>query len=311
MAKHICDHLENLYRYADAVNTLMKKLQERKVDDVSVTCELNAPRATSDLPQTPNCTTFSESRDSNDKSLPLRGNVMVRIKNRYVLVQILYPCNIPTATPNPSSIPARSSTVTSLYAPTPDCVTSQILIRQLRNSLSTLFGEHGLASCSNGLTIKYWSNATSVFIVRCRRECLRLVWAAICFSHNLRDDKVASSSKGASSGCDAFRLPEHYESQEVVMRVLRVSGTIKKCEQEAVKKARELLGRAKGLQVAAEAEGGDEMARIVSGGVVLELDEGENEHDGRVHPNHDSVSMSEGPISSSTDDEEDAKATQD
>ena len=231
---------------------------------------------------------------------------MVRIKNRYILVQILYPSNIPTATSKAANATPSSSTITSLYAPTPDNVTSQTLIRQLRNSLSSLFGEHGLASCSNGLTIKYWSNATSVFILRCRRECLRLVWAAICFLQNLRDDKVTSSWKSPSRKVGVSKLPEQ-EAQEVVMRVLRVSGTIKKCEQEAVRKARELLGRAKGLQVAVEAEGGDQVARAVIGGSILELDDGENELHDRVHTDDEDASMGEGPNLSSSDDDEDAK----
>ena len=40
---------------------------------------------------------------------------------------------------------------------------------------------------------------------------------------------------------------------EVVMRVVRVSGTIRKCEEEAIRRARALMGRAKGLEMVREA----------------------------------------------------------
>ena len=40
---------------------------------------------------------------------------------------------------------------------------------------------------------------------------------------------------------------------EVVMRVVRVSGTIRKCEEEAIRRARALVGRAKGLEMVREA----------------------------------------------------------
>lgn len=60
-----------------------------------------------------------------------------------------------------------------------------------------------------------------------------MVWAAVCFMSALKPEN------GAEVPC--------------VLRVVRVSGTIRKCEEEAVRRARGLMGRAKAL---AEAEKG-------------------------------------------------------
>lgn len=192
---------------------------------------------------------------------------MVRIKNRYLLVQILYPHNLPASSktpvdaPPPALLTPPTSALLSLYAPTPDTLTSQTLLRALRSALSTLFGEHGAGTCASGLQVKYWSNATSSAIVRCRREVVRLVWAAAALVSSLRADGPAG------------------EEVKCVLRVLRVSGTIRKCEEEAIRRARGLLGRARGLE---EAErGGVELEgagrRELDGDVGVEGEDGESE----------------------------------
>ena len=70
--------------------------------------------------------------------------------------------------------------------------------------------------------MKYFSPATSTAIIRVAREHYRLVWSALTF---------------------ATRLPKPVD-QACVMQVVRVSGTIKKAEEEAIRRARMSIRRA-------------------------------------------------------------------
>lgn len=74
-------------------------------------------------------------------------------------------------------------------------------------------------------TVKYLSNATSTCILQCSREHYRLVWAALTMM-----DRVPT---------------KHGPGKPCIVRVVRVSGTIKKVEQEAVRRARLLILAAK------------------------------------------------------------------
>jgi len=71
--------------------------------------------------------------------------------------------------------------------------------------------------------VKYLSTATSTAIVRVSRDHYRLVWAALTF---------------------ATKLPKPID-QRCVMQVVRVSGTIKKAEEEAIRRARLSIVRAR------------------------------------------------------------------
>lgn len=73
--------------------------------------------------------------------------------------------------------------------------------------------------------VKYLSNATSTCILQCSRDHYRLVWAALTMM-----DRVPTK-RGPGSPC--------------VFRIVRVSGTIKQVEQEAVRRARLLVLAAK------------------------------------------------------------------
>lgn len=72
------------------------------------------------------------------------------------------------------------------------------------------------------LIVKYFSQATSTAIIRVSRDHYRLVWAALTF---------------------ITRLPEPVD-QPCVIQVVRVSGTIKKAEEEAIRRARISISRA-------------------------------------------------------------------
>lgn len=75
--------------------------------------------------------------------------------------------------------------------------------------------------------VKYLSPATSTAIIRCSRAHYRLVWAALSFLTQL----PKTSKQGQPRDC--------------AIQVVRVSGTIKKAEEEAIKRARAAILRAK------------------------------------------------------------------
>ncbi len=112
---------------------------------------------------------------------------MVRIKHRYLLVQILYPFPQTTDSNAPDSV--------LFHAPTPPHISSSTLIHLLRTQVSLLFGDYGSGVLAAGLSVKYFSNATSTAIVRCPRAHYRLAWAALTFVTEL-----PGATKGLSGG---------------------------------------------------------------------------------------------------------------
>ncbi|SPN99571.1 related to POP5 Protein required for processing of tRNAs and rRNAs [Cephalotrichum gorgonifer] len=138
---------------------------------------------------------------------------MVRTKERYLLVNILYPPD--TSRPAPANVPDY----VALHRPTVDHVNAQTLSRGIKSAVATLFGDYGLGATESNLSVKYLSRATSTFIIKTSRTHYRLVWAALTFM-------------------DQVPVPE---GSTCIFRVVHVSGTIRKAEQEAVKRARKLI----------------------------------------------------------------------
>jgi ribonuclease P/MRP protein subunit POP5 len=71
--------------------------------------------------------------------------------------------------------------------------------------------------------VTYWSPATSTAIIRCPREHYEMVWAALTFT---------------------TKLPRPADTA-VVFRVVRVSGTIRKAEEEVIRRAKGIVRRAR------------------------------------------------------------------
>ncbi|KAF4828763.1 Ribonuclease P/MRP protein subunit POP5 [Colletotrichum tropicale] len=153
---------------------------------------------------------------------------MVRIKERYILVNILYP---------PDASKQQATNVPDfvvMHQPTTGQLTPQSLLKALRAEVATLFGDYGSGAIEGNLSIKYLSQATSTFILKIKREHYRLVWAALTFMD---------------------RVPlKHGDGKRCLFKVVRVSGTIRKAEEEAIKQARQLVLAAKD-SVAAAASG--------------------------------------------------------
>lgn len=139
---------------------------------------------------------------------------MVRIKNRYILFNILYPV-APTGArlSEPTTVPSPLE----FLRPTSTDITKSSLAAIVRDNIAQQFGDYG-AGATGSLVVKHFSPETSTGIIRVSREHYRIVWAALTLIRELK-------------------------GQEVVVRVVRVSGTIKKAEKEAIRRAKSDIER--------------------------------------------------------------------
>ncbi|KAI1759659.1 Rpp14 family protein [Hypoxylon sp. FL1150] len=137
---------------------------------------------------------------------------MVRIKERYLLVKILYPEELGTRPDVPD--------VVLLNQPTSDQLHPGALLRGIRDEVASLFGDYGSGAIEGGsLSVKYFSAATSTFILRTSRSTYRIVWAALTFMNS---------------------IPIR-NGDPCIFRVVHVSGTMRKAEEEAIRRARDLI----------------------------------------------------------------------
>jgi len=156
---------------------------------------------------------------------------MVRIKHRYLLLEILYPTTPLSTTNSPKSslYPSPADFHLPFHSPTSDLLTPQLLTRFLRDAISDLYGDYGAALVSSSLVVKYLSCPTSTAIVRVNRSGWRMLWGGITSITRLNLGRAGK------------------ESVECVIRVVRVSGTIRKSEEECIRRSKESIRRAKKL----------------------------------------------------------------
>ncbi|KAI1498674.1 Rpp14 family protein [Biscogniauxia marginata] len=169
---------------------------------------------------------------------------MVRIKERYLLVNILYPSDLGSRPDLPD--------VVVVNQPTTDQLTPVVLLRGIRSEVANLFGDYGSGAIEGGslsgeftptrsyfinkkrgthqltqmVLVKYLSQATSTFILRTSRSSYRFVWTALTFMNSVP----------VKNG------------KPCIFRVVRVSGTMRKAEEEAVRRARDLIFAAQNRQ---------------------------------------------------------------
>ncbi|OTB06519.1 hypothetical protein M426DRAFT_29458, partial [Hypoxylon sp. CI-4A] len=137
---------------------------------------------------------------------------MVRIKERYLLVKILYPHDLGSRSELPD--------VVVINQPTTDQLNASALLRAIRAEVASLFGDYGSGALTLlFLLVKYLSPATSTFILKISRSSYRLVWSALTFMNFI-------PVRGG---------------KPCVFRVVHVSGTMRKVEEEAIRRARSLI----------------------------------------------------------------------
>ena len=146
---------------------------------------------------------------------------MVRIKHRYLLFNVLYPDSALAANASPDEPPYLA-----FHAPSPAHLSAGLLLNALRTSIASHFGDVGLGLASASLKVIYFSPTTSTAIVRCPRQHFRMVWAALTYMTEVPGSRGAPSKK-------------------CVVHVVRVSGTIRKSEEELMRRSRRDIVRAK------------------------------------------------------------------
>lgn len=137
---------------------------------------------------------------------------MVRLKQRYILFEILYP---PTGDDQSFSNSPRDALL-GLHQSSPASINQQSLTKSIRKVIQDHYGDHGSGIAGLLLQVKYFSNKTSTGIIRCGRLSAPLVVGALTLIDNFNGDQV-------------------------LIKVSRVSGTIKKCEEYSIQLSQKLM----------------------------------------------------------------------
>jgi ribonuclease P/MRP protein subunit POP5 len=95
-------------------------------------------------------------------------------------------------------------------------VTTRTILDGLRQQVAYNFGDHGAGLTAPSLSVRYFSAATNTGVIRVARDHYRMVWAALTF------------------------IPE-LGGRECLVTVRRVSGTVKKAEEETLKRDKTAL----------------------------------------------------------------------
>lgn len=147
---------------------------------------------------------------------------MVRLKQRYILFEILQPPVLNDADPKSPNHSVfmdysqnPSNTLLSLHRQTPNSINAKSLVNAIRQSIQEYYGDFG-ASFALLLNIKYFNNKTSTGIIRCGVQNLQYILGALTMISQI-------------------------DGKPVIVNCTHVSGTIKKCEQYAIKRDREMM----------------------------------------------------------------------
>ncbi|KAB8238088.1 hypothetical protein ETB97_006107 [Aspergillus alliaceus] len=202
---------------------------------------------------------------------------MVRVKHRYLLIDILYP--EPSSWPSiaPKNAPPHTQSQLRIHSPTSDALTPSLLAKMVREEVAEIFGDWGVGRLggvgAGGVSVKYLSPATSTAIIRCPRASFRLVWTALTFMSRVPE----FGDRGRARRADVTL------TRPCVFRVIRVSGTIRKAEEEAIRRARKEIIRLRGAEEIGVLEGlvgGLEGSSAVMEGVMEDEEDADMVSDG-------------------------------
>ncbi|KAJ5690772.1 hypothetical protein N7462_005164 [Penicillium macrosclerotiorum] len=170
---------------------------------------------------------------------------MVRLKNRYLLLDILYPDQSTWPSSKSPSSTGPQATQLAIHSPTSNALTPGLLAKMVREEVGEMYGDWGVGklggASASGIHVKYLSPATSTAIIRCPRASFRLVWSALTYMSHV----PAITEPGPGT---AQRRPNGGRERPCVFRVLRVSGTMRKAEEEAIRRARREIVRVRGME---------------------------------------------------------------
>lgn len=146
---------------------------------------------------------------------------MVRLKNRYILFEVLYPpSSVPSGHEERVKFHAFASSprdcLVNLHSSSQASINPRTLSALLKKVVTDHYGELAAGTVGQLILVKYFSNKTSTGIIRCSRADFHLVVGALA-------------------------LVTKVETRQVVLRCVHVSGTIRKCEDFAIKRSRQLI----------------------------------------------------------------------
>lgn len=145
---------------------------------------------------------------------------MVRLKQRYLLFEVLYPPSKPSSNSEMLDVAgfclSSQNALLTLHQSSPPSISPKSITNTLRKSIQDHFGEFGAGTCGTQLSVKYFSNKTSTGIIRCGRS-------------------------GAQTVLAALALIDRIENVRLTIQCTRVSGTIKKCEEYSISRSRALM----------------------------------------------------------------------
>ncbi|KAG5354866.1 Ribonuclease P/MRP protein subunit POP5 [Yarrowia sp. B02] len=136
---------------------------------------------------------------------------MVRLKSRYLLFQVVYPSD--TLSPSED---AKARFLKIHRTSDASVFNARNLTQIFRDEMEDLHGHLGAGSIMTTLNVKYFSPVTSTGIVRVGRQFLREFWAALTNITSI-------------------------DNSPVVINVVHVSATIKKCEMAAIERNQQIV----------------------------------------------------------------------
>lgn len=145
---------------------------------------------------------------------------MVRLKNRYILFEILYPPASETETENIILQHRQQGEEQRVN------ITSKTIVYELKRMIRLFLGEQGLAKANIMLQMKYFNISTSMGIIKCSFEFYKIVVLGLSMIQQL-----------SFNGDNGFIL------KGLFINVLKLSGTIKKLEQFGIERNKKLIQR--------------------------------------------------------------------
>ncbi|CUM67933.1 uncharacterized protein PRCAT00005646001 [Priceomyces carsonii] len=144
---------------------------------------------------------------------------MVRLKQRYILFDILHFPSLERPNQRDDFLnfsTSETNAILSLHQSSPNTINPKLLTKLIRSVIQEHFGDNGAGKAGMQMTIKYFSNTTSTGIIRCSRSSFHIVRAALSLINMIEND-------------------------EIMVRCLHVSGTIKKCEERCISRNEKLM----------------------------------------------------------------------
>ncbi|KAJ1951338.1 RNA-binding protein pop5 [Linderina macrospora] len=129
---------------------------------------------------------------------------MVRFKHRYLCFEIQF---------HPAAEQTPGHQRTGQKQPV---LTSKAVLHMIKDQMQVNFGDSGAGHIVSGTQVKYFSSRTNMCILKVPRDHYQMIWSALT-------------------------LTTHISRAPCMIRMWHVSGTIKKCQQAAIKVDRRLI----------------------------------------------------------------------